>query len=69
MKLTEEQVQAAKAELDRREKEQRERYAQEYLERQRAAEERFLAVTDAEFPGIDRDTRYGIYAAYRNFYA
>lgn len=68
MNLTEEQLDEAKRELARRDKEQAERYHQEYIERQRAADERFRLKMEAAYPGIDADTRYSIYADYRDHY-
>jgi Skp family chaperone for outer membrane proteins len=68
MELTEEQLAAAQAELARREAARRQQYHDEYVERERQAEQRFMDKMDRAYPGIDRDTRYSIYSDYRDFY-
>jgi hypothetical protein len=66
--LSERQLAKARQELDRRDQAKRDKYAHEYAERQRVAEERFGAKMDAAYPGIDADTRYSIYVDYCDFY-
>jgi hypothetical protein len=66
--LTEEQLAAARAELDRREAARSKRYHDEYVARERAAEQQFTDKMDRAYPGVDRDTRYSIYSDYRDFY-
>lgn len=68
VELTEEQIQAAAAELRRREKARNDAYAEEYHREQKAAEERFWAGMLAQYPDLDRDTMYDIYHEIRNFY-
>lgn len=68
MELTEEQLEEARQELARREKARNDAYSAEWQRKQNEAEERFLEKQDRYHPDIDRDTRYEIYADYRDFF-
>lgn len=66
--LTEEQLAEAKQELKRRKDAQDKAYHDEWVRKQREADERFEAKMNAAYPGVDADTRYAIYSDYRNYY-
>ena len=68
IELTEEQIEAAKAEIARREQAQKDAWHAECVRKQREAEERFWTGMKAKYPSLDRDTMYDIYAELRNFY-
>lgn len=68
MELTEEQLQAAKAELDRRRAAEEKRYSDEYERKVREADERFWARMRAKYPHLDKDTMYDIYTEICSYY-
>lgn len=68
MNLTEEQLAEAKAELAKRDREQRRRYEEECARRNREAEDRFWAGMLTKYPDLDRDTMYDIWSEVDDYY-
>lgn len=66
--LSESELEEARREIARREKEKSDAWQREYDARVKADNDRFEAEMNAAYPDVDADTRYSIYSDYRDFY-
>jgi len=68
MKLTEEQLEEARAEIERREDAKAKAYHDEYMRKVREDDERFHAKMKAQYPNLSEDDMYDIYSQYSDYY-